>query len=222
MVRRGFRLAPCVHSQHGVAEDENADDASMTSEHFAHVVALNEAGKLLTARSFRVNLIALDAMVQSKRVGDTLRGFDEVSSQMRTWSQELQAMVERLNILSRQVVTEVSHSAKQSHTLRLLRLAAANDGRATLREALVVREADRDAQRRMLKKLWRQVNDCVDELSQLGMMAMVLSRAAMIEAASAPVLQLEQLAGVSREFARNSEGVVSELKVLSHQVKRVR
>jgi len=222
VVRRGFRLAPCVHSQHGVAEDENADDASMTSEHFAHVVALNEAGKLLTARSFRVNLIALDAMVQSKRVGDTLRGFDEVSSQMRTWSQELQAMVERLNILSRQVVTEVSHSAKQSHTLRLLRLAAANDGRATLREALVVREADRDAQRRMLKKLWRQVNDCVDELSQLGMMAMVLSRAAMIEAASAPVLQLEQLAGVSREFARNSEGVVSELKVLSHQVKRVR
>gem|GEM_PF-3489672 len=211
-----------MHSQHGVAEDENADDASMTSEHFAHVVALNEAGKLLTARSFRVNLIALDAMVQSKRVGDTLRGFDEVSSQMRTWSQELQAMVERLNILSRQVVTEVSHSAKQSHTLRLLRLAAANDGRATLREALVVREADRDAQRRMLKKLWRQVNDCVDELSQLGMMAMVLSRAAMIEAASAPVLQLEQLAGVSREFARNSEGVVSELKVLSHQVKRVR
>ena len=215
-------MAPCVHSQHGVTEDERADDAAMTSEHFAHVVALNEAGKLLTARSFRVNLIALDAMVQSKRVGDTLRGFDEVSSQMRTWSQELQAMVERLNNLSRQVVTEVSHSAKQAHTLRLLRLAAANDGRATLREALVAREADRDAQRRMLKKLWRQVNDCVDELSQLGMMAMVLSRAAMIEAASAPVLQLEQLAGVSREFARNSEGVVSELKVLSRQVKRVR
>jgi len=43
---------------------------------FERVISLNEAAKELIARSFRVNLLALDAMVQSKRGGSSLRGFE--------------------------------------------------------------------------------------------------------------------------------------------------
>ena len=79
-------------------------DGAEEQANFNRVAGLNEAAKELVARSYQVNLLALDAMVQSKRGGSSLRGFDEVSSQMRRWSRDLHVELERLAALSRRVV----------------------------------------------------------------------------------------------------------------------
>jgi hypothetical protein len=181
---------------------------------FNRVAALNEAAKELIARSYQVNLLALDAMVQSKRGGNSLRGFDEVSSQMRRWSRDLHAELELLASLSRQVVAEVSLASKEQHLLRLLRQAAQGSSSGCATERLLVREAAQLSRENTLARLWRRVIDALGDLDQLGMMAVVLSRSAMIEASSGATAQRAQLGHVSKEFYRNSEAVVNVLKAV--------
>lgn len=187
---------------------------------FKRVAALNEAAKELIARSYQVNLLALDAMVQSKRGGSSLRGFDEVSSQMRRWSRDLHAELERLAALSRQVVAEVSTASKEGHLLRLLERAALSSSHEAARKTLAQRQAIQQDRNQILVRLWRKVVDALGDLDQLGMMAVVLSRSAMIEASSGGAEQRAQLGHVSQEFYRNSETVVNVLKTVLKEMKR--
>ena len=83
--------------------------SDIDSSELRRVVELNEAAKALLRQSFEINLRALDAIVQSKRGGGALRGFDEVSSQIRLWSRDLQEKVESLWALGRSAVTSASH-----------------------------------------------------------------------------------------------------------------
>ncbi|MES1183609.1 MAG: hypothetical protein ABUL60_07320 [Myxococcales bacterium] len=187
---------------------------------FERVISLNEAAKELIARSFRVNLLALDAMVQSKRGGSSLRGFDEVSSQMRRWSRDLHVELERLATLSQRVVVAVSSLSKEAHLLGLLaRAAAASPGGAAAEVVERRRQADTEHQSE-LRRLWRAVDEVLSDLDQLGMMAVVLSRSAMIEASSGSSEQRAQLSDVSQEFYRNSETVVEVLKQLLKVMRR--
>lgn len=181
---------------------------------FSRVGALSEGAKELIARSHRVNLLALDAMVQSKRGGSGLRGFDEVSSQMRSWSRDLHRELEELSRLGRLVVGYASQSSKEAHLLRLLERAAASSKSSLAADALESRGREQLARALELKRSWRQVRDALGSLDLLGMMAVVLSRSAMIEASGGTAEQRAQLNDVSEQFYRNSEAVVGVLKAL--------
>jgi len=164
------------------------------------------------ARSLHVNRLALDAMVQSKATGANLRGFDEVSSQMRHWSRDLHGELERLRALSRELVVEVSHASKEARLLRLLR-SATTACSATAHHCDFRRKEDAHVDRlEHLRKLWRTMVLLLSDLDQLGLMAMVLSRSAMIEASSGTSEQRVQLGRVSQEFYQNSEFVISVLR----------
>ena len=167
---------------------------------------------MLLARSFHVNLRALDAMVQSKRAGGTLRGFDEVAAQMRSWSRDLHRELERLGELGRQVVAQTSLAVKQEHSLRLLTQAAVASGRSDVAQICAERREQHEALDQELNRAWRNVRELLHDLEQLGMMAAVLSRSAMIEAASGSEQHRAQLAEVSREFYANSQDVIDTLQ----------
>lgn len=184
------------------------------------MAALNEAAKELIARSHQVNLLALDAMVQSKRGGSSLRGFDEVSSQMRRWSRDLHVELQGLAALSRQVVSEVSLASKEGHLLRLLQRAAESSASLAASETFSRRNAIQEERERTLMRLWRKVLDALGDLDQLGMMAVVLSRSAMIEASGGADGQRAQLGHVSQEFYRNSEAVMNVLKLTLKEMRR--
>lgn len=179
---------------------------------FTRVVALNEATKELLRRSFEVNLLALDAMVQSKRGGGTLRGFDEVSAQMRMWTRDLHEKLERLATATGSVVSHMSEATKEAHLLRILEAAARESGDAQIRASQRALESRHAAITASARADWRKTRDVLDDLDQLGMMACVLARSAMIEATSAGPELREQLDHVSREFYLNSEAVVDILK----------
>lgn len=188
-------------------------------EAFARVMLLNASAKELIARSLRVNLLALDAMVQSKRGGTSLKGFDEVSSQMRSWSRDLHRDLERLGALSRRVLLQASVDCKERHLLRLLGRAAAESPRLAA-DVYRRREAEQHERDGELQRTWRQIADAVSDLNQLGLMAVVLARSAMIEASSGSPEQRAQLSDVTREFCRNSEAVASVLKELGRATQR--
>lgn len=186
---------------------------------FDRVVALNEAAKALLERSLKVNLLALNAMVQSKRSGGACRGFDEVSAQMRSWSQQLHGQLRSLGHLSQTTVRDLSLYEKQRRLSRLLERAVASVTAVSAAAALERSRAELDSNLLGLESGRRRLSLLIDDLVQLGMMASVLSRSAMIEAQSGPVEIRQQLSEVSREFYDNAEAVVETLRVLLKSIR---
>jgi hypothetical protein len=172
------------------------------------VVVLNEAAKEMSGVAFQVRICALDAEVRNAKNRSTaLAGFREVSMQMRQWSDELSQQLERLRDLCAEAVVDESKRRVLQRKARLIRLAAERSPRqlAGCVDALEGRERGAGARRRgiLLRTLV-----ALEDLSQLGMMAVVLSRAAKIEAASADVEERAVLAQVAQEFAAHSEAVL--------------
>lgn len=178
------------------------------------VVQMNEAAKQLLARSHRVNLLALDAIVQSKRGNTSARGFDEVSSQMLGWSRDLLALLQQLRDASATVVNRTSAATKDERLLRILANAVelSQCSRVATRYDLLARELNTAVL--ALRRDWRQVEEVLADLEQLGMMACVLSRSAMIEACSASAELRDQLSGVSQEFNTHAQSVVDTISAL--------
>ncbi len=183
-------------------------DSANNVEDFEQVVSLNEAAKRLLRRSFEINLHALNAIVQSKQSGDRLRGFNEAASQIRAWSGELHTQLERLGSLVREAVVQASRFVKRKHTAGLLLSAVRRSGKQHGTAVVAGCEASLSAHRSELRALWRRIVDAVDDLNQLGLMACVLSRSAIIEATAAEPEQRAQLEEVTKDFYAKSEEVV--------------
>lgn len=188
------------------------------SQHdFGGVVALNQGARDLLSLSYRVNLLAIDAMLQSKRGGGDLKGFDEVSSQMRSWTRDLHDRLEELNVKCQAVVARTSLYCRRREVLRLLEAAVAQSGNADLQRALgQLREGLKDIGAE-LDSDWRIVRGRLADLDQQGTMAVVLSRSAMIEAATGGAEQRAQLGQVSKAFYEHSQSAVQTLKSLLRQ-----
>jgi hypothetical protein len=188
----------------------------------AAVVELNEAAKTILNASHQVNLRALDAMVRGLRAGDALRGFAEVSSQMRHWSAELAAAIRQVTELSGQQVQLVSASVRQRRLFELLTAAAQDaSARLVLGESLARWQAEFEHSQRELQQFKRKLRVVLEEIEQLGLMACVLARAAAIEATSGTPEQRTELGIVSNQFAEHSERVAEKIReLLSNERKR--
>ena len=202
-----------------MSADVRPPDGSQRPQ-FARVVMLNEAAKLLLARSLRVNLLALDAMVQSKRGNGSVRGFDEVSSQMLGWSRDLHALLLRLGELSATVVNRTSSDAKDAHALNILARAVELSLAPLVRAAHERLSVQHTAGQLAILQGWRQIDDVLADLEQMAMMACVLSRSAMIEASSAGPELRDQLSNVSQAFNAHAQSVVDILSDLLRAMRK--
>ena len=79
------------------------------------MVQVNEEIKKVTNLSFGVNLVALNAMLVSKRAGERSRGFGVVSSELRIFSSKLREAMSGLGLRIFDLVNEVAAMQKQSH-----------------------------------------------------------------------------------------------------------
>src|SRR5262245_45793346 len=149
----------------------------------AKVVELNEGTKRILRVSDEVSLRALDAVVRSTRAGAALRGFVEVSSQMRNWSRELQSAVRQVSSLSGAQITNVSARVREERRLSLLEMATPSSlyGDSLLRATQRAR-ALKTSLELNIARTHRETTRSLEELQQLGLMASLLSRAALIEA----------------------------------------
>ena len=94
------------------------------------LVQLNEGAKVVFTRSHAVNLLAIDAIVRSRLAGDAVRGFAEVSTQMRAWSSDLYARMQSLQESTTDVVATINPVATAS--VVVCRRAAMSEERTSL------------------------------------------------------------------------------------------
>ncbi|MFO0628240.1 MAG: hypothetical protein U0325_21890 [Polyangiales bacterium] len=182
----------------------------------AQVVALNEGAKAIRRSAFEVNLRALGAIVQSRRAGASLRGFSEVSTQMQRWSESLEAAAARLTKGCTARVRVVSDDARRGRQQALLRRALASSARSAEAAAL----PGEDAAPAALRRSSREVRVAVSALQELGLMATVLARAALVEACEGNEQQRRDLSEISREFAAHAEDVNAVVRVLVDSTER--
>lgn len=186
-----------------------------TSNGLLVVVALNDASKVMSEHSREVRLRALDALVRSaKDSSAALAGFREVSLQMRRWSDDLSAQLTRIRKLSGDSVTQESYYRTLKRRGRLLAEAALKSGNPALKARLdAYRQKERAAQLERNKRLAATAQE-LDELRQLGLMAIVLSRTAMIEASAANPKDRAVLSSVALEFGEHADAVLQLGKTL--------
>lgn len=184
---------------------------------FERVVILNEGAKDVLRRAFQVSLHALDATVRSRRAGGSLRGFDEVSSQMRQWSRELGVELERLASLTREAALQTSQAMIANRTERLLRAGLEGlGGRPEFAEDALARVSEsREAYADRQRKNWRAIAATLGDLNQLALMACVLARSALMESAYASAELRQDLTHVSREFYQNTDHISDILRSLN-------
>lgn len=178
-------------------------------------VTINEAAKSMSDLGHQVRLCALDAQVRNaKDHSANLAGFREVSLQMRRWSDDLASQLDRLRALCADSVKDESAYRTLQRKATLLKTTAAtchNDALGgCVRE---ISERDAEARHRRRAALARTLVE-LDDLRQLGMMAIVLSRTAAIEASGADPEERAVLAQVANEFGAHAEAVVKLGKAL--------
>lgn len=192
---------------------------AMDCHGFTRIVALNEAAKGLLALSQDVRLLAINAVPQSRRGGDALRGFGAVAAQMGEWTRELHARLQSLDARCAAVVARTSLYSREARVLRLLEATARMSEYPAMQDTVRRSAAAQASLRASLEGDWQQIRSGLADLDQLGTLAVVLSRSAMIEAATGNAEQRALLGQVSQDFSRLTQLAVQTVKRIIRQVR---
>lgn len=186
------------------------------SEELQRIVRINEQIKSVVRPAFRINVMALNAIMLARRAGDAARGFGVLSDELRRFSGELSQQMTGLRTLTSASVATVTELIKKARYLAITeRMQTRIDGI----EQTVMKVCERqraqvsmraDALHQTQRELRRLVVDDILPLMQLGT---VLARSAHIEAAYGGRFATE-LGQVSSEFSHTIDEIEAALTAL--------
>ena len=182
--------------------------ASAASADLLLIVSINEQIKRVVGVSFKINIMALNAIFLAKRAGTAALGFGVLSNELRVFSQELRECMSGLNALIHASVNEVSIILRNGRQDRLLGELAKGGSVSPLVSAVLERRAgERAPHAKRLSDLRRQLKRALEDAFQLVELGGVLAKSAKIEAAYGQSFAAS-LAQVSSEF----DGIVEEIR----------
>jgi len=177
------------------------------------IVRINEEIKRVVGVSFKINIMALNAIFLAKRAGTAARGFGVLSNEFRTFSQDLRSGMAALTGMVYGCVREVSLSLQDLRLTRLLREANQLAPQAALSAILSRREQQDISHAENLRRLRRQLRLALDDAFQMVELGGVLAKSAKIEAAYGQGFAAA-LAQVSGEFDQIVEEIRQALGIL--------
>ena len=181
---------------------------SRASADLLRIVRINEEIKRVVGVSFKINIMALNAIFLAKRAGTAALGFGVLSNELRFFSQDLRTCMESLTGLIHGCVDEVSIVLKDIRFTRLLRQAADLTTTSSVEQVIEQRDAVNAEHERRLASLRRQLKSALEDAFRMVELGGVLAKSAKIEAAYGQSFALP-LAQVSGEF----DGIVEEIRV---------
>ncbi|UCV06970.1 chemotaxis protein [Dechloromonas denitrificans] len=172
------------------------------------IVQINEEIKRVVGVSFKINIMALNAIFLAKRAGTAARGFGVLSNELRVFSQDLRRCMQTLTGLIHGCVNEVSLVLQDNRLARLLgETAKLAPQQATLAGVMARRSRQGEQHLEQLFRLRRELERALEEVFQMVELGGVLAKSAKIEAAYGQSFA-PSLAQVSGEF----DGVVEEIR----------
>lgn len=179
------------------------------------IVRINEEIKAVVSVSFKINIMALNAIFLAKRAGTAALGFGVLSNELRVFSQDLRNCMVALTTLIHGCVNEVSVVLQDSRYTRLLREAARLAPKSGAGAVLARREAENDGHTLQLSSLRKQLQRALEDAFQMVELGGVLAKSAKIEAAYGQSFA-GSLAQVSGEF----DGIVEEIRTSLESLRR--
>jgi len=171
------------------------------------IVRINEEIKRVVAVSFKINIMALNAIFLAKRAGTAALGFGVLSNELRVFSQDLRTCMESLTELIHNCVNEVSVVLQDIRFSRLMREAVTMSPHYPAQRVMRVRDQQTQDHMRQLASLRIQLRRALEDAFQMVELGGVLAKSAKIEAAYGQSFA-PSLAQVSGEF----DGVVDEIR----------
>lgn len=172
------------------------------------IVRINEQIKRVVGVSFKINIMALNAIFLAKRAGTAARGFGVLSNELRVFSQDLRTCMESLTGLIHACVNEVSVVLQDNRLATLFNRAVELTPQQPALLAVLKRRGVEDEKHALhLTKLRRQLKRALEDAFQMVELGGVLAKSAKIEAAYGQSFAAS-LAQVSGEF----DGVVEEIR----------
>jgi methyl-accepting chemotaxis protein len=171
------------------------------------IVRINEEIKMVVAVSFKINIMALNAIFLAKRAGTAALGFGVLSNELRVFSQDLRTCMDSLTVLIHDCVNEVSLVLQDIRFSRLLLEASEMSPHYPANSVLRKREVENQVHVRALSTLRLQLKRALEDAFQMVELGGVLAKSAKIEAAYGQSFA-PSLAQVSGEF----DGIVEEIR----------
>ena len=172
------------------------------------IVRINEEIKVVVAVSFKINIMALNAIFLAKRAGTAALGFGVLSNELRVFSQDLRSCMESLTGLIHACVNEVSVVLQNLRYTRLIREAANLAPQSAAGDILLRRDDEAGQRAERLSTVRRQLKRALEDAFRLVELGGVLAKSAKIEAAYGQAFA-GSLAQVSGEF----DGIVEEIRI---------
>lgn len=184
-------------------------------------VAINEDIKTIVVIAFRINVMAINAILIARRAGASCRGFGVVSGELRNLSQQLREAMFDLRQMTYELVGIATTMAKSQRSINALE-AALKQVQGTSSAAAIMAGLTRQRQQaaghaHMQKQIRSQLLQRLDDAAQLGEMGTVLASVAKIEAAYGGGFS-ESLTHVSQEFSVTIGEILSCLATLRRQL----
>ncbi len=179
------------------------------------IVKINEEIKRVVSVSFKINIMALNAIFLAKRAGTAALGFGVLSNELRVFSTDLRVCMESLTDLIHGCVGEVSIILQDIRFTRLLVQAAELAPKSAAPSVLARRQAENDMHAGKLAKLRNQLKRALEDAFQMVELGGVLAKSAKIEAAYGQSFAIP-LAQVSGEF----DGIVEEIRASLESLRR--
>ena len=189
--------------------------ATRAGQDLLRIVRINEQIKVVVGVSFKINIMALNAIFLAKRAGTAALGFGVLSNELRVFSQDLRNCMASLTTLIHDCVNEVSVVLQDIRHTRLLREAAEMAPESAAVKVLAQREAENEKHDQQLASLRKQLKRALEDAFQMVELGGVLAKSAKIEAAYGQTFAAP-LAQVSGEF----DGIVEEIRSSLESLRR--
>ena len=189
--------------------------ATRAGQDLLRIVRINEQIKVVVGVSFKINIMALNAIFLAKRAGTAALGFGVLSNELRVFSQDLRNCMASLTTLIHDCVNEVSVVLQDIRHTRLLREAAEMAPDSAAVKVLAQREAENEKNDQQLASLRKQLKRALEDAFQMVELGGVLAKSAKIEAAYGQTFAVP-LAQVSGEF----DGIVEEIRSSLESLRR--
>ncbi len=189
---------------------------SKPSLSLTHAVSINENLKQVIAMSREINVVAINALLISKRAGDKSAGFRVVALELRAFSEKICDVMDHLGQLIFRLVRSTAELLKQEKSLALLQQTASKcevAPAALLRHVQQLQDTHEQVQLAKEKE-WQQLVVEVQRSLPLCRSAAMLSNNGRIEAAYGNKM-LAEMEQISRQIDEVILQIIDQLKQLN-------
>lgn len=190
------------------------DEPSSTGTDAAlmQVIDTSECVKAVVLSAHRINLLALNALLLSRKSGDAAAGFGEVSAELRLFSRQLSLQMTELRNQAAVAVVQISAALKRGHLQRLLQRVEPQAA-APLAPALARMAEQQLLFEQLAASRQRQLRQLLELAHRHCRYGAVIARFAKIEAAYGQALS-RQLAAIADDFTLLMDGVLPQIERL--------